>query len=77
MIQFYLHAISTITDRNDCALDVLLPTFVDFIWQKLKSNAANVFSPEENGKIALFCLVEEETEATISSTLRRVWHEIS
>ena len=45
--------------------------------KKFKSNAAIVFSPEEKVEIVLFWLVEEEAVATISPTLRRVWHGIS
>ena len=43
---------------------------------KSSSNAAIVFSPEEKDEIVLFWLVEEETVATMPSTVRRVWHEI-
>ena len=59
---------------------MLFPTLVDFNWQKFKSDAARAFTPEEKVEIALFWYKNKgysSVVATISSTLRRVWHGIS
>ena len=41
-------------DIDSCTLDMSFPTFFDFDWQKVKSNTAIVFSPEEKVETDLF-----------------------